>query len=136
MEDTQKIVDQRPYNLRVTDQSIFKLISDSSQMDTTSAPFIENGKSIAKKLVEGMQVINIMNIPTTIPTNPIDGYISQMQSRAGTTLTPEATQQLRSSLEELYGLKGEPSILITSNGCFYNSISALLLSTTLSRFRP
>lgn len=55
--------------LRVTDPTIFKLISDSAQLDNTSAPFIENGRSIAKKLVEGMQVINIMNIPTTIPTN-------------------------------------------------------------------
>jgi peptide/nickel transport system substrate-binding protein len=55
--------------LRVTDPDIFKLISDSGQMDTSSAPFIENGRTIAKKMVEGMQVINIMNIPTTIPTN-------------------------------------------------------------------
>jgi peptide/nickel transport system permease protein len=46
-------------------------------------------------------------LPRLMPTNPIDGYIAQMQSRAGTSLTPEATQQLRSSLEELYGLKGD-----------------------------
>ncbi len=55
--------------LRVTDPNIFKLISDSQQLDTTSQPFIENGKSIVKALVTGMQEINIMNIPTTIPTN-------------------------------------------------------------------
>jgi peptide/nickel transport system permease protein len=42
-----------------------------------------------------------------MPTNPIDGYIGQLQSRAGQTLTQEATAELRSSLEELYGLKGD-----------------------------
>jgi peptide/nickel transport system permease protein len=45
-------------------------------------------------------------VPRLMPTNPIDNYISQMQSRAGQTLTPEATRQLRESLEQLYGLKG------------------------------
>jgi peptide/nickel transport system permease protein len=42
-----------------------------------------------------------------MPTNPIDGYIGQVQSRAGQTLTPEAVADLRKSLEELYGLKGD-----------------------------
>lgn len=45
-------------------------------------------------------------LPRLMPSNPIDNYIAQMQSRAGQTLSPAATQQLRSSLEELYGLKG------------------------------
>lgn len=45
-------------------------------------------------------------LPRLMPSNPIDNYISQVQSRAGQTLTPEAAQELRSSLEELYGLKG------------------------------
>jgi peptide/nickel transport system permease protein len=46
-------------------------------------------------------------LPRFMPGNPIDNYISQVQARAGQTLTPEAAQQLRSSLEELYGLKGD-----------------------------
>ncbi|HEX2911275.1 MAG TPA: ABC transporter permease [Chloroflexia bacterium] len=46
-------------------------------------------------------------LPRLMPTNPIDGYIGQVQSRAGQSLTPEAITQLRSSLEELYGLKGD-----------------------------
>lgn len=46
-------------------------------------------------------------LPRFMPSNPIDNYIAQMQSQAGQTLTPEATQKLRSSLEELYGLKGD-----------------------------
>jgi peptide/nickel transport system permease protein len=45
-------------------------------------------------------------LPRLMPSNPIDNYISQVQSRAGQTLSPEATRELRSSLEELYGLKG------------------------------
>lgn len=46
-------------------------------------------------------------LPRLMPANPIDGYIGQIQSRAGQSLSAEATQQLRDSLEELYGLKGD-----------------------------
>lgn len=46
-------------------------------------------------------------LPRFMPGDPINNYISQVQSRAGQTLSPEATAQLRSSLEDLYGLKGD-----------------------------
>lgn len=46
-------------------------------------------------------------LPRLLPTNPIDSYIGQIQSRANGQLTSEAIAQLRSSLEELYGLKGD-----------------------------
>jgi peptide/nickel transport system permease protein len=45
-------------------------------------------------------------LPRLMPGDPINNYISQVQARAGQTLTPEAAAELRSSLEELYGLKG------------------------------
>ncbi|GLV54130.1 ABC transporter permease [Dictyobacter sp. S3.2.2.5] len=45
-------------------------------------------------------------LPRLLPSNPIDNYIAQMQNQAGQTLTPEATQKLRVSLEQLYGLNG------------------------------
>jgi peptide/nickel transport system permease protein len=45
-------------------------------------------------------------IPRFMPGDPINSYISQIQSRAGQTLSPEAVQQMRDSLAELYGLKG------------------------------
>lgn len=45
-------------------------------------------------------------LPRFMPGDPINNYISQVQSRAQQTLSPEALQQLRSSLEELYGLQG------------------------------
>lgn len=45
-------------------------------------------------------------IPRLLPVNPVDSYIAQMQSQAGQTLTPQALQKLRESLQELYGLKG------------------------------
>jgi peptide/nickel transport system permease protein len=46
-------------------------------------------------------------LPRLMPTNPIDGYIGQIESRAGQSLRPEAIAALRSNLEELYGLKGD-----------------------------
>ncbi len=47
-------------------------------------------------------------LPRLMPGDPINNYISQVQARAGQSLTPEATQQLRDSLAELYGLEGRP----------------------------
>ncbi len=46
-------------------------------------------------------------LPRMMPTNPIDGYIGQIQSRANGSLTPEAIAELRVNLEELYGLNGD-----------------------------
>src|SRR5919199_5036395 len=46
-------------------------------------------------------------LPRLMPGDPIENYISQVQSRAGQTLTPEAVQQLRDSLAEMYGLQGD-----------------------------
>lgn len=45
-------------------------------------------------------------LPRLLPADPIEGYIGQVQSCANGTLTAEAITQLRSNLEELYGLKG------------------------------
>ena len=46
-------------------------------------------------------------LPRFMPGDPINNYSSQVQARAGQSLTAEATQQLRDSLAELYGLKGD-----------------------------
>jgi peptide/nickel transport system permease protein len=46
-------------------------------------------------------------LPRLMPGDPISNYISQVQSRAGQTLSPQAVQQLRDSLSEMYGLKGD-----------------------------
>lgn len=45
-------------------------------------------------------------LPRLMPINPVDGYIGQIQARASGALTAEAIAELRSNLEELYGLKG------------------------------
>jgi peptide/nickel transport system permease protein len=45
-------------------------------------------------------------LPRLLPSDPIEGYIAQLQNQAGQTLAPEALQSLRDSLSELYGLKG------------------------------
>ena len=44
-------------------------MADSQNLPIEDPQFAENGRSIMKKLTEGMQEINLMNIPTTIPTN-------------------------------------------------------------------
>ena len=46
-------------------------------------------------------------LPRLMPGDPINNYISQVQARAGQSLSAEATQQLRTSLAQLYGLEGD-----------------------------
>src|SRR5919204_5200155 len=46
-------------------------------------------------------------LPRLMPGDPIENYISQVQARAGQSLSPEVTQQLRDSLAQLYGLQGD-----------------------------
>ena len=46
-------------------------------------------------------------LPRLLPSNPIDGYIAQMQARANGVLSSEAIAEMRRSLEELYGLNGD-----------------------------
>lgn len=55
--------------MRVTDPAIFKLVEDATARETTSDEFLADGQKISQALVSGMQEINLMNIPTTIPTN-------------------------------------------------------------------
>ncbi|KKB07065.1 hypothetical protein VE25_19660 [Devosia geojensis] len=55
--------------MRITDERIFDLVAESASLETNAPEFIENGRQIARYLVEDMQMINLMNIPTTIPTN-------------------------------------------------------------------
>lgn len=45
-------------------------------------------------------------LPRMLPSDPIDSYIAQLQSQAGQTLSPQAAQEIRASLTELYGLDG------------------------------
>jgi peptide/nickel transport system permease protein len=46
-------------------------------------------------------------LPRLMPTNPVEGYISEIQSRAAGALTTEAVAELRANLYELYGLTGD-----------------------------
>jgi peptide/nickel transport system substrate-binding protein len=55
--------------MRITDPAIFDLVKASASMETTSDAFVQNGREVMKMLTDDMQVINLMNIPTTIPTN-------------------------------------------------------------------
>jgi peptide/nickel transport system permease protein len=46
-------------------------------------------------------------LPRFMPSDPIEGYIAQMQNQAGQNLSPEAIDDLRASLKQLYGLEGD-----------------------------
>jgi peptide/nickel transport system permease protein len=45
-------------------------------------------------------------LPRLMPSDPIEGYIAQLQNQAGQNMPPEALQELRQSLSVLYGLEG------------------------------
>lgn len=45
-------------------------------------------------------------LPRFMPSDPIEGYINQIQTQAGQTMDPEAITKLRGSLRKLYGLEG------------------------------
>ena len=52
----------------------------------------------------GITIVFIL--PRLMPADPIDNYLSQLQSRAGQSLSPEQVDEIRGVLSELYGLKG------------------------------
>ncbi len=54
---------------RWNNQNAFDLLQASKAMEQDSDAFYENGRSVLKEFVTDMAYINIMNIPTTIPTN-------------------------------------------------------------------
>jgi peptide/nickel transport system substrate-binding protein len=56
-------------NPRITDQKVFDLIKQASSMDQTKPEFIDTGRQVIQQMVQNMEYINMMNIPTTIPTN-------------------------------------------------------------------
>jgi peptide/nickel transport system substrate-binding protein len=54
---------------RWNNPTAFSLIKSSTQMEQTSDQFIQNGQALSKEFIKDMAYINIMNIPTTVPTN-------------------------------------------------------------------
>jgi peptide/nickel transport system substrate-binding protein len=54
---------------RWNNPTVFSLIKSSTQMEENSPQFYENGRSIIQQFIKDMAYINLMNIPTTIPTN-------------------------------------------------------------------
>jgi peptide/nickel transport system substrate-binding protein len=49
--------------------TVYGLVEESLSLETTSDEFYENGRLILKEFINDMSYINVMNIPTTIPTN-------------------------------------------------------------------
>jgi peptide/nickel transport system substrate-binding protein len=54
---------------RITDEKIFNLIADAGSMDQSKPEFLQAGQDIVKEMISQMVYIDMMNIPTTIPTN-------------------------------------------------------------------
>jgi peptide/nickel transport system substrate-binding protein len=54
---------------RITDQKVFDLIKQASAMDQSKPEFLDTGRQVIQQIVQNMEYINLMNIPTTIPTN-------------------------------------------------------------------
>lgn len=63
---TEEIIGNIP---RIDDQRVFDLLAESAKLDQTSPEFLENGRQVVQVMVENMYYLNLMNIPTTIPTN-------------------------------------------------------------------
>ena len=49
--------------------TVYAIVEESLSMEPTSEEFRENGRLILKEFINDMSYINMMNIPTTIPTN-------------------------------------------------------------------
>src|SRR5205085_8001795 len=54
---------------RITDPKVFDLITKASSLDQTTPEFVDTGQQIIQQMIQNMEYINMMNIPTTIPTN-------------------------------------------------------------------
>lgn len=50
-------------------ETVYALVEESKSMEQDSEEFYENGRLIMKEFVTDMSWLNLMNIPTTIPTN-------------------------------------------------------------------
>ncbi|GLV54131.1 peptide ABC transporter substrate-binding protein [Dictyobacter sp. S3.2.2.5] len=65
--DSNTSINGNPF--RWNDPTVSSLLNASSHMDSSSPQFIANGQAISKEFITNMAYINLMNIPTTIPTN-------------------------------------------------------------------
>ena len=45
-------------------------------------------------------------LPRFMPADPIQNYIFELQTQAGQSMSPEEIQELRATLEQIYGLEG------------------------------
>ncbi len=54
---------------RINDQKVFDLIKQGQSMDQSTPQFLDTGRQVMQLMVQNMYYINMMNIPTTIPTN-------------------------------------------------------------------
>jgi peptide/nickel transport system substrate-binding protein len=55
--------------MRITDEKLFALMAAAGSMDMSTPEFVKTGQEIVQSIIENVYYINMMNIPTTIPTN-------------------------------------------------------------------
>ena len=55
--------------MRITDEKLFALMAAAGSMDMSKPEFVQAGQEIVQNIMQNMYYINMMNIPTTIPTN-------------------------------------------------------------------
>lgn len=54
---------------RINDPKVFDLLAKAGSMDQASPEFLGTGREVVQLMVQNMYYLNMMNIPTTIPTN-------------------------------------------------------------------
>jgi peptide/nickel transport system substrate-binding protein len=48
---------------------VFDLLKSAGAMDQSKPEFLDAGRQVTQLMIENMYYMNMMNIPTTIPTN-------------------------------------------------------------------
>jgi peptide/nickel transport system substrate-binding protein len=66
VDSSEQIIGNRP---RIDNQVVFDKIAEAAAMDMSQPEFLEAGQEVIKEMIQNMYFINMMNIPTTIPTN-------------------------------------------------------------------
>jgi peptide/nickel transport system substrate-binding protein len=54
---------------RINDPKVFDLLKSAGSMDQSKPEFLDTGRQVTQLIIQNMYYMNMMNIPTTIPTN-------------------------------------------------------------------
>jgi len=54
---------------RINDPKVFDLLKQAGSIDQSKPEFLDTGRQVTQLMIQNMYYMNMMNIPTTIPTN-------------------------------------------------------------------